>query len=344
MKKTFISLLAVLLLTFFSTAAYAEGNVETYEQNGFTVTLPEEFENAKGVVYTNPYVRTDAGFCLMDYIYFAMEPETFYTLANKTAADLTEEEQQELYARQCDLLCVIGIDGGRGSAEILDLLGVESFTEDDLTQIGQAEDVTFFILEFPATAEDFKAQIEPEYAQEYTALHDALTESLKNAQFFVPVDPEEALVGRTLNFETVDVNGDPVSSSDLFKDHRITMINVWTTWCHFCLEEMEDLGQMHRRLADKGAAVLGICADADTMGDLCRQILEEKHVDYINILPFEGMDNALPLSGYPTSFFVNSEGTIVTRPFAGVPRSGDVAEYEELIDQLLAQEAEIAPD
>ena len=147
-------------------------------------------------------------------------------------------------------------------------------------------------------------------------------------------------MGRTLNFETVDVNGDPVSSSDLFKDHQITMINVWTTWCHFCLEEMEDLGQMHRRLADKGAAVLGICADADTMGDLCRQILEEKHVDYVNILPFEGMDNALPLSGYPTSFFVNSEGTIVSRPFAGVPRSGDVAEYEELIDQLLAQEAE----
>lgn len=339
MKKILFSLLGVLLLTFFSAAVYAEDNTATYEQIGFTVTLPENVENAKGIVYPYLYGRMDTGLYLMGYIYFAMESETFNTLAGKTADELTEEEQQDLYARQCDLLYVAAINGGRGPAEILNLLGVQGLAEDELTRIGQAEDVTFYLLEFPGAAESFIAGIEPEFAQEYTAVHDSLTEALKNAEFFVPVDPEAALIGRTLNFETVDVDGNPVSSSDLFKDHQITMINVWATWCHFCLEEMEALGEMHRRLADKGAAVVGICTDADTKGDLCKEILEENHVDYINILPFEGMDNALPVSGYPTSFFVNSEGTIAALPFTGVPRSGDVAEYEEVIDRLLAEEA-----
>ena len=44
----------------------------------------------------------------------------------------------------------------------------------------------------------------------------------------------------------------------------------------------------------------------------------------------------IPVMGYPISYFVDSEGTIVAAPVIGAP--ADIARYEDYITELIQEE------
>ena len=52
-------------------------------------------------------------------------------------------------------------------------------------------------------------------------------------------------------FETTDIDGNQVSSADIFSQHKITMVNIWGTFCGPCIDEMPDLEVLSGRLAEK---------------------------------------------------------------------------------------------
>ena len=43
--------------------------------------------------------------------------------------------------------------------------------------------------------------------------------------------------------KAVDLKSD-VITSEIFKEYDVTMINVFTTWCYYCIIEMPELQQM----------------------------------------------------------------------------------------------------
>ena len=96
-----------------------------------------------------------------------------------------------------------------------------------------------------------------------------------------------------------------MKSEELFAAHAVTMINLWATWCGPCRNELEELCNIHRRLADRDAAIVGICSDADEKTDACRELMAKNNLTYINLLPFAQLEEQLPTEGYPTSFFVS---------------------------------------
>ena len=51
------------------------------------------------------------------------------------------------------------------------------------------------------------------------------------------------------SFKTVDLEGNEVTQ-DIFKDYDMTMINVWTTWCPYCIEEMPELETVYQKLPE----------------------------------------------------------------------------------------------
>ena len=51
---------------------------------------------------------------------------------------------------------------------------------------------------------------------------------------------EEAYV---LTFEASTIEGAPLTS-ECFADSKLTMINVWATYCNPCISEMPDLGEI----------------------------------------------------------------------------------------------------
>ena len=134
---------------------------------------------------------------------------------------------------------------------------------------------------------------------------------------------DAARPGTKLTFETTDLEGNPVSSEEIFSGHTITMINLWATWCDPCKRELPALAEMAEDFEKQGCQIIGICLDAEdeeTMAD-AREILEEAGADYLNIVPFEGREELLPNSVYPTTYFADENGIVLDGMVSGAMES-----------------------
>ena len=336
MKKILTILLIVLIAFSFSAPSFAEGKKETWDKMGFTLTYPEEFSNTKGIVLPNPYPTVKDGIYSMLFNYYAFSKEESDAFNEKTKnGGLSAEDTARILDAMGNLLIVMGIDGDRSAADLLSVMNLESLEEDDLTMVGKNGDITYYAIIKPDVYGDFADRIPPEYAEEYRRLQASLVDVLKNAEYFAPRSGSADLLGTVLRFETTDLDGNVVKSEELFAAHAVTMVNIWATWCGPCKAEMPELGELARRLEAEGkdAAIVGICNDADEEPDTCREILAERGVDYLNLLPFVDMEEKLYLTTLPTTLFVNRDGLIILAPIEGVPE--DLSRYGQLIDAFV---------
>ena len=126
--------------------------------------------------------------------------------------------------------------------------------------------------------------------------------------------------GRNFTFETADLDGASVTSGELFGGSRITMVNIWASWCGPCVSELSELAEIHAQLQPEGAGVVGILLDADTdAGVRDAKALMAEHGTNYPVVAFDGaMQEILPELQYiPTTFFVDSTGRIVGETFVG---------------------------
>ena len=138
-------------------------------------------------------------------------------------------------------------------------------------------------------------------------------------------------------FETTDLDGNAVTAEELFSQHKLTMINLWGTYCGPCIGEMPDLEILSQRLAEKDCAIVGVVVDVAGLDDTARletarEIIADTGVTYMNLFPWYTLMEAFPAQFIPTSYFVNSEGQIVGEAAIGARGADD---YEALIDELL---------
>ena len=317
------------------TPADAQGDyTETFKSFGMTVHYPAEFANTTGTFYAKDGSELETGIVAMCYYYVAMPKDKYNTLM--TEEDSSEEDAKDLRDRTQEIVYVFSVDKGRGASAVISAYPQHDLKEEQFTEIGKLGDVTYYIFDAPELLYHYTSEIEPEYTQEYQKLHDDLIEVLKNAEFFPAILPGAHLIGQTFTFETTDVDGNPVKSEESFAQHKITMVNIWATWCGNCVNELTELAEMNRRLADKNVAVIGICNDADTNPDGCKALIAEHEVDYLNLMPIDGLDETLEIPGLPTSYFIDSEGKIMCAPFIGAPH--EMSAYEKVIDSLLEGE------
>jgi thiol-disulfide isomerase/thioredoxin len=71
---------------------------------------------------------------------------------------------------------------------------------------------------------------------------------------------EEENPGASVVFEGKDMEGN-VISSDIFAQSRLTMINVWATYCNPCLREMPELAQLPDEYDAADFQLIGIISD-----------------------------------------------------------------------------------
>lgn len=143
--------------------------------------------------------------------------------------------------------------------------------------------------------------------------------------------------GPAISFETTDLDGNPVSSADIFSQNKITMVNIWGTFCGPCINEMPDLEILNQRIGDKGCGLVGVVIDAG--GDYqmavigtAEEIIADTGASYLNLLPWEGIDDQFPAQYIPTTYFVDSKGNVVGEAAVGSRGADD---YEALIDEAL---------
>ena len=93
MKKILCMLLAVLLVASLGSAAFADETI-AYEDNGFTLTYTDEFnnENLKGSFVDSPSGMIDDGLFYAKFNYLAMSDEELSLMIEKSMGEFTEAD------------------------------------------------------------------------------------------------------------------------------------------------------------------------------------------------------------------------------------------------------------
>lgn len=171
--------------------------------------------------------------------------------------------------------------------------------------------------------EEIKTQAESS-GEELTAEQDAQEES------------EETYV---LTFEASTIDGEALTA-ECFGDSKLTMINVWATYCNPCLSEMPDLGEIAASYDTADFQILGIISDVmDESGEedieYAKELINQTGANYPHLLLNESLYSNLvgAVSSVPTTFFVNQEGEVLGY-VVGAKSKGD---WEAIINELLAE-------
>ncbi len=157
--------------------------------------------------------------------------------------------------------------------------------------------------------------------------------------------PEEAPAGGgdgILSAFSAETLEGAVCDQSILKDKKVTMINVWGTFCGPCISEMPDLAALNKKYADQGFQVVGIIIDAvDTKLnkiparlDDAKAIAEQTGADYTHLIPSPSL-NASFLSEVqvvPHTIFVNADGEMIGEEHLG---SKSASEWEAVISSLL---------
>lgn len=82
----------------------------------------------------------------------------------------------------------------------------------------------------------------------------------------------------------IDLDGNEVTE-DIFTGAKLTVVNVWGTFCGPCINEMPYLGQLAEEYADRGVRFVGIVSDVDetTPADSAKSIVETTGAKYTHL-------------------------------------------------------------
>ena len=164
------------------TPAGAKGDyTDTFKSFGMTVHYPEQFANTTGAFYPRGGTELEPGIVAMAFYYVAMPKDKYNALM--TEEDASEEDAKDLRNRTNELVYVFSIDKGRGASAVISAFPQHDLKEEQFTEIGKIDDVTYYIFDSPE------------------------------------------------------------------------LLYLWATWCGNCVNELTELAEMNRRLADKNVAV-----------------------------------------------------------------------------------------
>jgi thiol-disulfide isomerase/thioredoxin len=138
-------------------------------------------------------------------------------------------------------------------------------------------------------------------------------------------------------FSASDLNGRIVDNT-FFANQRLTMVNVWGTFCGPCIREMPDLAQLPGEFPSTDFAILGVIADTPDASNeaTARQLTGSTGVTYTNVIPDRSITTEMlaDVSVVPTTFFVDRTGTVVGEVLTG---SRTKAQWMSVIQGMLAK-------
>ena len=317
---------------------------------GFTFDAPEEFNHLMGEIRSNDIGEIGDTGVVIGYVAYqakttAEAEEYFNTLGVTTVEDITDEvtEKMQKFYEDTPTILLFRVMGVKGDQDLEELKKqMFEFPVLAFDELGTAGDYKFYYVVLD-DEEYFEELRNTNYPQ------DKLDEAYKlwqeagaTSNFKDRVTIKEPVSiypstedGAAVSFETHDLDGNPVTSQELFAGHKITMVNIWATWCINCKSEMAELEALNKEWAEKGCQIIGICDDADEeeMVPTAKKILEEKGVTFHNIRTTEVIRDQFPSVALPTTYFVDSEGKILGSPIVGK----NVEQCKETLQQLLSE-------
>lgn len=141
-------------------------------------------------------------------------------------------------------------------------------------------------------------------------------------------------------FTTVDLDGNEVTQ-EIFGEKKLTMVNVWGTFCSPCIQEMPALGELAEEYKED-MQILGIISDVIQMDEVvsdaaleeAKRIVEATKAEYTHLVTSQDLLEGFVsgISAVPTTFFVDQEGNIMG---VGVSGARSKEKWQEIIEAFL---------
>lgn len=196
------------------------------------------------------------------------------------------------------------------------------------------------------TTDDSGACYTPGTTSHGTAEKDTTKESSKDSSKSAAssAPAEAAATGILSNFSAQTLDGKKADAS-IFANSKVTMVNVWATYCGPCLNEMPDLAAINQKYADQGFQIVGIVSDAFSADGVnytdkelatAKELVKETGASYTHLLPSQDLYNALLMNVQyvPTTIFVDSKGNQIGDAVVG---SHSAKDWTAMIESLLKQ-------
>ena len=142
-------------------------------------------------------------------------------------------------------------------------------------------------------------------------------------------------------FESTDLDGNKITS-ELYSNNKITMINIWGTFCGPCIREMPDLAKLSEANKPNGVQIIGIPIDIindwgkidNSLKNDALMIIGKTGVQYKNVVPTIDMFRTFlrGIQAVPTTFFVDKNGRQIGGVYMG---SRSQKDWQKIIDKLL---------
>lgn len=154
------------------------------------------------------------------------------------------------------------------------------------------------------------------------------------------LSPKNGETVASVTFEGQDMEGNTVSSA-IFSESKLTMVNVWATYCNPCLREMPGLGELAGEYDPAEFQIIGIISDVQEgadqkVMDYASALIEQTGADYTHLILNESVYYALltDVSAVPTTFFIDENGIILDTMIGSKEKSA----WEKKINALLEEQ------
>ena len=122
---------------------------------------------------------------------------------------------------------------------------------------------------------------------------------------------------RQIIFTGQDIEGNELSS-DIFSKSKLTLVNVWATYCNPCLSEMPELGELAGAYEEEEFQVIGIISDVmDTADqktiDMAKELITQTEADYPHLVLNESVYFALltDVAVVTNTLFIDENGVVL---------------------------------
>ncbi len=294
---------------------------------GIRFEAPEAYVKAQGLITWRggKELQYGDGVICTDFIYIPRTLEEYRAYFRKLVH--TDQEETEFTRSTGVLFRVFGINGGRGAEELKAYLTEHGVPFKVMYSAGSAGDYRFF---YTTGQEPENPLLLNRYYTEFYRLLYASPDYLATMEFQTPVIEAPKVNGIT--FTTTQLDGTEVTAEELFGAHALTMVYVFTSVSEESVEKLPGLFAMAEELSAKDIGVVGILADSLDAG-----VAEQARNGILSgatfpvLFPPENLSSVFPGESYPTTYFVNRDGTV----YAGPLVENGVEQYRAVIDGFL---------
>ena len=134
-------------------------------------------------------------------------------------------------------------------------------------------------------------------------------------------------------FTAEDMDGNIIDES-VFEGTKVTMVNLWGTYCSPCKEEVPALNELFTEYENSDFQIIGIPVDRnhDSAAD-AREVIAELGATYKNIKISNSIKSFVESAPtLPYTIFVNAEGCQIGEAYSGAKTK---KEWKKIIDGMI---------